>query len=319
MSRRTWAIIRFAVAIAIIFFLVTKINVTDVVNSILSAKLHYVIPSIILNLLAWYIASYMLKFISDIEKLSISTFQAVEITLSTLFYSLFLPAGNLAGGLIKFYKLSRNENKLTGAFVTVALDRVFGTVGLCIVGLFFWMISFPDDTSLFVLSMVILLLGLSCFCALIFFNRGQRITNWLLGLANKVYFSPKLNKFISSLSELGKVPFSSLILLVVASIVMHLINVVVFYSLLLSLDLDVSFVTVGWIRSVVIMITIIPITISGLGLREGAFILLLGAFGVSDSNAFAYSLLIFAVTQVLPGLLGGLFEARTLIAKGYTQ
>ncbi|MCH7517564.1 MAG: flippase-like domain-containing protein [Candidatus Dadabacteria bacterium] len=281
MSKRKWTILRFAIAIAIIIFLFTKINIPDVINSALSAKLHYVTPAIILTLLAWYVASYRLKFFSNMQGLAISMFQAFEINVSTLFYGLFLPGGNLTGGVIKFYKLSRKDNKLSEALVALTLDRVFATLALCILGLFFWMLSIPEDSNLLVLSMVIILLGLAGFCIFVFFDRDHRVIKWLMSLVNKVYVSPKLNRFIQSLSGLGRIPLRSLILMITISIASQLLNVLVFFLLLKSIDLDVSFVSIGWIRSVVVLVTMIPISISGMGLREGAFILLLGAFGVS--------------------------------------
>ena len=319
MSKKTWTILRFAIAIAIIIFLFTKISVQDVVGSIISAKLYYVILAIIISIFAWIVASYRLKFFSALQGLIISTFQAFEINLSTLFYGLFLPGGNLTGGIIKFYKLSSKDKKLSEAFITLAIERVFATLALCIIGLFFWALSTPKDLNLLVLSMVIILFGLGSFCSLIFIDRDQRVIKWLLGLANKVYVLPKLNRFVENLSGLGRIPSGSLIFMIAISMASQLLNVLVFFLLLESIDLDVPFVSIGWIRSVVVLVTMIPISISGMGLREGSFIILLGVYGISEDSAFAYSIIVFAVTRVLPGLLGGLLEARTHITKVQSQ
>ena len=78
------------------------------------------------------------------------------------------------------------------------------------------------------------------------------------------------------------------------------------------MDINISIASIGWIRSLVVLITMIPISISGMGLREGSFIFILGTYGVGEETAFAYSLLIFAVTRIFPGLLGGLFELKNL-------
>ena len=246
MNKRNWTILRFAIAIAIIIFLLTKISIADVINSVLSAKLHYVTPAIILNLLAWYVVSYKLKFLSEMQGFAISTFRALEITLSTLFYGLFLPGGNLTMGVIKFYKLSWKDKKLSEGFVVVALDRVFATIALCVVGIFFWMISIPEDSNLLVLSMIFILLALTVFCLLIFFDRDHKVIKWLLSLVNKVYVSPKLNRFVESLSGLGRIPLRSLIFMVGISLASQLINVFVFFLLLKSINLDVSLVSIGW-------------------------------------------------------------------------
>ncbi len=319
MSKRIWTILRFTVAIAIIVFLFTKINIQDVLNSLITAKLHYVIPAVIFTLLAWAVTSYRLKYFSALNGLYISTFQAFEINLSTIFYGLFLPGGNVTGGIIKFYKLSRKDNKLSEAFISLALERVFATVALCLVGLFFWILSFPKDLSIYVLFMIFILISLTCFCLLLFIDRNQRIIKWLLSLVNSVYESQKLNRFADSLSGLGKLSYKTLLFMIEISLASQLINVVVFFLLLKSIDIDISIITIAWIRSLVVLVTMIPISISGMGLREASFIILLGTFGVSDSSAFAYSILVFAVTRIVPGLLGGLFEARALIVNGRTS
>jgi uncharacterized protein (TIRG00374 family) len=312
MKKRLWVILRFAVAFVIILYLLSKISLSDVISSILSANLIYLLSAIVVNLLVWLIASYRLKFFSDLQGLNISTFQAFEINLSTVFYSLFLPGGNLAGGAIKFYKLSRNDNKMSGALVALALDRIFATIALCAVGLLFWVMSFPDDSGLFVLIMVSILTGLGGLCFLIFFDRDQRTIGKLLGFTNWIYESPKLNNSVKHLSSLGKISFLSVALMIIISVISQLISVIIYYLILLSIDVNVPLVALGWIRSVVVLVTMIPISISGLGLRESSFIILLSAFGVNDSNAFAYSLIVFAIINIIPGIFGGLFEARKI-------
>jgi uncharacterized protein (TIRG00374 family) len=312
MKKRLWVILRFAVAFVIILYLLSKISLSDVISSILTANLTYLLYAIVVNLLVWLIASYRLKFFSDLQGLNISTFQAFEINLSTVFYSLFLPGGNLAGGAIKFYKLSRKDNKMSGALVALALDRIFATIALCAVGLLFWVMSFPDNSGLFVLIMVSILTGLGGLCFLIFFDRDQRTIGKLLGFANWIYESPKLNYSVKNLSSLGKISFLSVALMIIISVISQLISVIIYYLILLSIDVNVPLVALGWIRSVVVLVTMIPISISGLGLRESSFIILLSAFGVNDNSAFAYSLIVFAIINIIPGMFGGLFEARKI-------
>lgn len=312
MKKRLWVILRFAVAFVIILYLLSKISLSDVISSILSANLIYLLSAIVFNLLVWFVTSYRLKFFSDNQGLNISTFQAFEINLSTVFYSLFLPGGNLAGGAVKFYKLSRKDNKMSAALVALALDRIFATIALCGVGLLFWVISVPDDSGLVVLIMISILTGLAALCFFIFIDKDQRTIGKLLGLANRVYESPRLKNSVKNLSTLGNVTLTSLTFMIIMSVIAQLISVIIYYLLLLSIDVKVPLLALGWIRSVVILVTMIPISISGLGLRESSFILLLSAFGVSDNQAFAYSIIVFAVINVIPGLLGGLLESRKI-------
>ena len=76
-----------------------------------------------------------------------------------------------------------------------------------------------------------------------------------------------------------------------------------------SLDIELCFVHIGWIRSVVAVLMMRPISFAGLGLREGSLVLLLPPYGVAESDAVALSLLLFA-NNVAIKLLGGLVELR---------
>jgi uncharacterized membrane protein YbhN (UPF0104 family) len=50
----------------------------------------------------------------------------------------------------------------------------------------------------------------------------------------------------------------------------------------------------------------VPISIGGLGVREGMAVFLFTQVGVDDAAAFAASLAVYLVSTALPGLLGGL-------------
>jgi uncharacterized protein (TIRG00374 family) len=96
---------------------------------------------------------------------------------------------------------------------------------------------------------------------------------------------------------------------VMLSFTAQLLGVFCYYLLAASLNLNLSLISVGWLRSAVILTTMIPISISGIGLREGAMMILLQYYGLTGDQAIAYSLLVFTTTVLAAGLLGGLFEA----------
>lgn len=61
---------------------------------------------------------------------------------------------------------------------------------------------------------------------------------------------------------------------------------------------------------VVSVFAMLPVTLNGLGVREGAWLLLLGASGIPDNRIVGFSLLFF-ITNLLTGLVGGaLFVVR---------
>jgi uncharacterized membrane protein YbhN (UPF0104 family) len=56
----------------------------------------------------------------------------------------------------------------------------------------------------------------------------------------------------------------------------------------------------------VVLTNVLPLTIGGLGIREGAAAVLLGHYGVSPADAALAAFLMFAMNTALPGIVGAL-------------
>jgi hypothetical protein len=68
-----------------------------------------------------------------------------------------------------------------------------------------------------------------------------------------------------------------------------------------------SLPALGWIRSIVFVITLIPISIAGMGVRELGFVELLTLYDTPRPDALAFALLLFSI-QLLIGAVGGCLE-----------
>ena len=79
-----------------------------------------------------------------------------------------------------------------------------------------------------------------------------------------------------------------------------------------ALDVNLSFLTIGWIRVVLHAIMSLPISLSGIGVREGSLVLLLHEYGVSGADAVALAFLLFII-NLAQNSLGGIFELKNMI------
>lgn len=93
----------------------------------------------------------------------------------------------------------------------------------------------------------------------------------------------------------------------------HLLGILAYALVAAALGLELGLLDLGWIRTAAALITILPVSVAGLGVREGALVLLLAPLGIEPAQALVFSLLVFAVTMLLFGLAGGLVEARRLL------
>ena len=78
------------------------------------------------------------------------------------------------------------------------------------------------------------------------------------------------------------------------------------YLLALALDLGIGFIQVSYVIALGSLVTLLPVSISGLGTREAVSIAYLGTLGVSTEAALGFSLLVFLTFYVGGGLMGAL-------------
>jgi len=68
--------------------------------------------------------------------------------------------------------------------------------------------------------------------------------------------------------------------------------------------------------TVLFLVTVVPASLNGIGLREATFVVVLAGAGVSREDAFALGLAYFAV-GVITGALGGLALLRRSLLPGH--
>ncbi|HSQ17906.1 MAG TPA: lysylphosphatidylglycerol synthase transmembrane domain-containing protein [Anaerolineales bacterium] len=79
------------------------------------------------------------------------------------------------------------------------------------------------------------------------------------------------------------------------------------FALILSLGINVSFWYAAFAMATAGLVSLLPFSIAGIGVRDTALIAIFGLVGISESASLAYSLLYFAVFGLLLGLTGAYF------------
>jgi uncharacterized protein (TIRG00374 family) len=81
-------------------------------------------------------------------------------------------------------------------------------------------------------------------------------------------------------------------------------NIICTLLIFKSLDINIPYYFHFAILPIIWIITIIPVTLSGIGLREGAFVYFYGTVGVGSDKALIASLLTFLLLIVTPAIIG---------------
>lgn len=121
-----------------------------------------------------------------------------------------------------------------------------------------------------------------------------------------------LGRLLTAIEDYQALPNHRIGAIMCASLLGYIFFVLSAWALAIGMGIDVGLAAIAWVRSVTLLVALLPITVAGIGLREGAFIVLLRDYGVAGSLAFAYALASFAI-QLLLGLVGAWLEAARML------
>ena len=309
------SVIKLLVAVVTLTLLLTQVRFADVIAAIRAADLGIVAAAFgVVMLMQWW-AAHRLKLLVDAHGLRLPTLTVFDINLATLFYGLFLPGGAFTGIAIRFYRLAKEQHCAVQTGVALLMDRIIASITLLLAGIGLWLIDWPSRQTPALLFMALGVAGLAAM-HLVLFGRASvpilaPMRRLLLGIGGK-----KLTSLREAMLTQAAMPRGKLAVVFAWSCGAHVLGILAYWMLARSMGIELSFLTVGWVRSTMILVSMIPLSISGLGLREGATIAVFAQFnaGGGGAEAMAFSLLIFGVTILAVGLVGGLFEARRLWA-----
>ncbi|HMK43935.1 MAG TPA: lysylphosphatidylglycerol synthase transmembrane domain-containing protein [Dissulfurispiraceae bacterium] len=179
---------------------------------------------------------------------------------------------------------------LTAGVASVFMDRYIGLGAL----LFLGMICYPFgigyfEKTAFVWLLPALFTGYAVISAMLFFLPAVGAIKVL------AKFSSYASHYRTNVPVLMKT--------FAYSLCTQLLGFTAVYILAKGLGLDISFLSVALYLPIIIITTMLPVSISGIGVREYAFIYFFGAAGVSPQASMTLSLLWF-FSVVIAGLWG---------------
>lgn len=239
------------------------------------------------------------------DRSPVSFFHLTAIYYMGLFFNNFLPT-NFGGDVIRVWKLARLTGEPHDAAGSVVLDRVSSILALLLIALVPALIKLRllgAGLALAVVGMFLVLVAI----ILVFASQRatKRLARFPLFRGDPFGMRRHLREFYYSLYRFRGHPAAMLELMAI-SLVYQGLNVTTVYVLGLSLGIDVSPIYYFLFIPVVLAVGMIPVSLNGIGVREGAWVLLFSQVGVSSAEAFSMSVLSLLVVTTA-SLAGGVF------------
>ncbi|MEO6030037.1 MAG: lysylphosphatidylglycerol synthase transmembrane domain-containing protein [Candidatus Binatia bacterium] len=309
---------RIAVATIVLVVLASRVDLAEVRNALVAASRRDVALATVWSFTALLVIAFRLRVLLTAQGVPARLGQMFAINLSAFFYNLFLPIGGVGVAALRLQKIAHGATgRLTVALTAIVCDRLTAVAALGFVGLVCWI---ADAHSKPAGGLFVLFAGLSTSAVLI---APRIVPLWLRRSVRELqmsghgtWWSAALTRLSHALGSVARMAPSALARIFGISILAQIPGILVFVALGHGLGLSVSPLSMGWVRSVVTVLTLLPISIGGVGIREGALVFTLQSLGVPAHDALALSLLVFATTILAPGLAGGAVEAAHLLGFG---
>ncbi|MDD5005458.1 MAG: lysylphosphatidylglycerol synthase transmembrane domain-containing protein [Candidatus Omnitrophica bacterium] len=305
-------ILKISISIALLIFLFNRIDIRHTVFYIRAVEPLYFICAVLLFLFVIYLGIARWEILLKALKHDL-TFGRIFISYcGGLFFNVFLPS-SIGGDIVRTTDLALHTKDSSSIFATVFLDRVLGFVGLVLVAISGFLIGhicgldYDFRLSLFIIIFTAILI---CIFAILF---SKRIFN----LVNKLLIFKTLKNYLAKFHDCcHSFRFQKTILVktIFLSVILQASYAAVFYLVGLSLGIKLNIIHYLIFVPIIGSVTILPISIGGLGLRDNAAVVLFSTLGVAADRVVAMTLINFAFLFFI-GVLGGIIYAIALYSR----
>jgi uncharacterized protein (TIRG00374 family) len=314
---RVGGVLRLAFSGLLLTLLFTQIDLESVLANLNQVQVRWFLPALGLYFVTRYLWAYQMSLASKPLGLVFALPRLFAIIFISSFYSLVLPGNVLTGGAISWYKLSRSNRKFVEVGALLIYLRLIDTLTLLGIGLVGMWFDTRFSSASFRAIVAAAFFGVILVSLPFFFpgvtRRLERFGQILAGrLPLPQWVRNRALAFWSALRAFQALEKRTIALIFGLSLVSHGLGIVLYYLLALAINMRISIVALGWIRSLVGIVQLLPLSVAGLGVREASLVLLLRQYGVSESLALTFSLAIFGL-MVLGGLIGGALEIGDIL------
>ena len=299
--KRLIDLLKIIVSLILIVVILRSINVKALWEVVRNANLWYLLVAQIVWMLGVVVRAYRWQTLVRDQGVDASLGELASLYFVGSLFNNLLPSG-FGGDAVKMYELSQRSEQGAEAVSSVLVDRFMGLIALQAIGLvaliFAWQL-----VPLQVVALTVTLFGVSLMAAWVVSYRplweflAERVP-----LFNRLLSINAVRSFVSSLQS-----YSSSALLrsfgvgIVFNVMLIAANFLV--GLALGVDLPPSYYMI--FVPLTSLVLVLPISFAGLGVREGAYVVLFKLAGVAPEVALSMSLLVYVLGTMMPGLVGG--------------
>lgn len=267
-NKKLFTALKIVISALLIYFVFTKISFQEVLQTLKRTQPFYLFLASIFFVLSKIIASFRVNLYFHRLQVFLTQISNLKLYLLGMFYNLFLPGG-IGGDAYKGYLIKKQFNIDTKKIVSVlVLDRLSGLLLLfmyaCIL-IPFLNLNLIPYIEYYALATILLGIG-------VFWILNKKFFQYVLPIFWKAFGYSALVQFFQILSA---------------------------YFILQSLDIELNTISYLFIFLVSSIVSVIPLTIGGIGSRELTFFYGATLLHLDENTSIGISMIFFLITAFI--------------------
>lgn len=306
--RYTLLLLKFAVTVALIFWLAAKIHTETLYQTLTVIELQHIVTGVLLHLLVILLGSIRWWILLGHVHEPITFGRVLPGYYLGVFSNNFLPS-SMGGDAVRVLHLKLKGLSAQNMVSASLIDRAIGFLVVLIIGgiglVFCSGLNLSTREKIFVVGTMVLVFGVA---AALFYlagltkdhgrHRSNLVYRWLSDVITQCH----------SYKNAG----TRLAIAITITFVAQSLIILTYYLLGRALEIELPLITYAAIVPGILLVTSVPISIGGLGVREGTLVALLLTAGVGNQQAIGLSFIYLSVLWLatLPGGLVLLTRAQ---------
>lgn len=288
MKKKFKLLLKLAVSLILLFWIVFKVDWEEVVFYLSSVSYGYLFLYALAIVAGVSISAYKWKMLAGSRGMGAGYFDFFKFYVAGTFINNFMPSF-LGGDAYRIYRLGEGEKKYAQAGSSVLLDRLTGFVSVNALVIFFGILNFARilESKILLLAFILNILLFLLFVSLFVF----RIKNFPWAGKIMAFIPKKALSFMEEVSEYKKDP-KTIWRAVGWGMVFNLLGVgVANFILFMAMGIEISLINFFSVIFIISIVSAIPVSINNIGVKEWAYAVFFGAFGLNFSAVITAAML----------------------------
>lgn len=284
-------VINIVVFLLCVFLLVRKVDIQSVISQARKVHFSIFIFTVSFSIFRTWLSGLRWELLHPNRKVGMSKWSYFRLSMLSHLFNLFMP-GALGGDVVKTaYALNEGQGQKVKKVIAVFVDRTVGLISIMILGMVALLFSHKElPISLWQIILLFMVSG-----GFMFFLFSNKLIGFFEDIIGKISFTkrmviPLFKNWRESI-EYYKRNSRRVLYSLALCIPIHMVSFIVYFVLAKSMGMEIKFLEMVFAIAIMWLITAVPISVGGMGIRELSLVWLLGLFGVPSEQAVSLAVL----------------------------